>query len=243
MEVSLLSVVYLNVILGCFGTNYHWADLKHYQPYIVLFTAVLNGFVMLNVNASPKNGHAVMRRQLWRTCCVAVFGVLLNYVHAEMFVDFHIDDPEVNSVLSFLYLFLFALARYLGNRNVTVYVHVLFLFVPFRRVWQVSLYGYCALITSAIYLLFKRYPADVLCRTPVLFYPLIDWFAYLRVDNYLVLAGVLQLYVDFFLAMLPLTEAREKLVRAVRREREHVEALLESDPAGATESEEQVAQV
>lgn len=227
MEVPVWSIIFLNLVLGCFGTYYHHEPAKLYQPYILLSTAVLNGFVMLNVNASPKNGNAVMRRQLWRTCCVAIFGALLNYVHAEMFVNFHIDDEDVNSILSFVYLVLFALARYLGNRNFTVYVHVLFLFVPFKRVWQVSLYGYCALVTSAIYLLFKRYPADVLCRTSVLFYPLIDWFVYLRIDNYLVLLGALQLYIDFFLAMLPLSEATERLVQAIRAERENVDKLIE----------------
>jgi len=227
MDVPVLSIVFLNVVLGCFGTYYHHESAKLFQPYILLSTAVLNGFVMLNVNASPKNGNAVMRRQLWRTCCVAVFGALLNYVHAEMFVNFHIDDEDVNSILSFVYLLLFALSRYFGNRNLTVYVHVLFLFVPFKRVWQVSLYGYCALVTSAIYFLFKRYPADVLCRTSVLFYPLIDWFVYLRIDNYLVLVGVIQLYIDFFLAMLPLSEATERLVKAIRVERENAKKLIE----------------
>ena len=231
MEIPVLSIIFLNAVLGCFGTYYHYEPAKPYQPFILLFTAVLTGFVMLNVNASPKNGNAVLRRQLWRTCCVAIFGALVNYVHAEMFVDFHIDDPDLNSVLSFVYLAAFALSRYLGTRQWTVCVHVLFLFVPFQRVWQVSLYGYCALVTSAIYLLFKHYPADVLCRTSVLFYPLIDWFAYLRIDNYLILLGGLQLYIDFFLAMLPLSEATERLVQAIREERKNAERLIERTDA------------
>lgn len=232
--------LYMYAVVGAYGSLYHQASTRRFQPFILLATLVCNAAALAGFHHSPRNGKELIQRQIWRAVCIAVFGVLLNNVHTEMFRDFHINSPAANVGLSALYLGAFLFTRARAGAPYTAPVHVLYLFVPLRRVWQVNLYVYTLAVTGTVLMIFRRVEVRALCGNAILFRPLLDCFIYLRVNEFVSVLALAQITWDFYFRPRACNlREEENMVDRLQKERADALLILRRENSEAEDSRDQ----
>lgn len=221
--------LYLYVVASLFGGLYHNTNLRYYQPYLVMVFLLINTLVYF-VYDTKKLIKTVIHRHVWKTVTLSIYGILINNIHAEMFRDFHYTNMYINISMSALYICIILTFRYIyDNNNSMIYVHLVFLFLPLQRVWQVNLYVYVIFTTLSIILMFQRVLVSDLKDKNMYIRPVIDYFMYLRVYDMFVVFGFLQLYLDYYRSRIPDIKAVEEIQRMINEERSNIGKCEEGD--------------
>lgn len=211
--------VYFYFIGSIFGVLYHNESLKLYQPYIVwVFTLINTG--VYNIHDTDKIIKHTIHRHIWRTVTVAIFGILFNNIHTEMFRDFHFESHGINMWVSLCYSFLLILFVYYFNMvGMGIIIHIIFGFFPLSRVWQINLYMYIVYTTLSIILMYRRLKVSSLKDPAYHILPVVKYFMYLRLHDFFILLGILQLYIEYYKSILPDIRERDELLKFLAEER------------------------
>jgi hypothetical protein len=212
--------LYLYVLSIVFGTLYHNTTLTLYQPYIILVFTLINTGVFYVHDTDVIIKHAV-HRHIWKTVTLSIFGIMMNNVHTEMMRDFHFTSDNVNLTVSAVYVILMWITtyyyEYIGGG---IILHLTFAFFPLMRVWQVNLYMYVVYTTLAVILMYRRIKVSSLHDISIHVNPVIKFFMYLRLHDYLVVLGVFQIYLEYYQSTLPEKRAVEHISHMIEVERQ-----------------------
>lgn len=208
--------VYFYSSVSTFGTIYHSQNYTIYQPFLCLALLLINTYVYFNINV--KN---VLHRHVWFTVILSVFGVIINNIQTEMFVNFHLASDFANIFYSMFYqLIIIFIAYRLNNDEYMLITHIIFAFIPFKRVWQVNLYCFLIFITISVIIMFSKCRSSALLNNKLHRKPLLKFFMYLRIHDYLVVLGVFQLFLDLYANYIPEIQAVDEIKKMVDEERQ-----------------------
>ena len=212
--------LYLYLLSTVFGALYHSSALTLYQPYVILVFTLINTLVF-NVHDTDIIIKHTVHRKIWQTVTLSIYGIMLNNVHTEMLRDFHFTSDGINLAMSSLYAILILIVtyyyEYIGGG---VIIHLIFLFFPLRRVWQVNLYMYVVYTTLGIILMYRRIKVSSLKDISIHINPVVKFFMYLRLHDFLVVIGAFQIYLEYYKSTLPEKQAVENIARVMEKERE-----------------------
>lgn len=218
--------VYLFAVASLFGGLYHNSHLYVYQPYVILVFLLLNT-VVFYFHESKTLIKTVIHAHVWKTVTFTIYGMLINNIHTEMLRDFHFANFPVNVSMSILYITLIFICRYLidSDRDI-IYVHIVFLFFPLQRVWQVNLYMFVVFTTMSIIIMFQRvYMKELTDKKKMIHMkPVIDYFMYIRIYDMLIFVGFIQLYMDYYKSILPEIRAVSEIEEIIEEEREFMKS-------------------
>jgi hypothetical protein len=157
---------------------------------------------------------------VWKTVTLSVFGVVVNSIHAELFSHFHLKGELVNFLISSVYLVsTLAMSYWFKNDRLILLSHIVFAFFPLRRVWQVNVYGFVILVTMCMIIMFSKCRTRSLLNSSLHIKPVLKFFAYLRIHDYLVLIGILQLFLELHVIYAPERDAVKKIKQMIEEER------------------------
>lgn len=211
--------LYLYVLSTIFGALYHNDALALYQPYLILIFTLINTGVFY-VHDTDRLIKHVVHRHIWKTVTLSIFGIMLNNVHSEMMRDFHFTSDGLNLAVSSVYaVVLSVVIYYFDYIGGGVIVHLIFAFFPLRRVWQVNLYMYVVYTTLAIILMYRRIRASSLGDPRIHVDPVVKFFMYLRLHDYLIVLGAVQIYIEYYQSTLPEVRAVQHISQVIERER------------------------
>ena len=214
--------VYFYFLGSVFGVLYHNESLKLYQPYIIWIFLLLNSSVY-NIHDTDKIIKHTIHRHIWRTVTVAIFGILLNNVHTEMFRDFHFESHNINMLVSLLYsVSLIVSVYYFNHVGIGFMMHIIFGFFPLSRVWQINLYMYIVYTTLSIILMYRRLRISSLKDPTYHIIPVIKYFMYLRLHDFFIILGIFQLYLEYYKSVMPEVHERNELLKLLEEERTKV---------------------
>lgn len=217
--VTYVPFIYIFILSSIFGTIYHNDKLVLYQPYIILVFILINS-VVYYITCEIRYFTNIIHTHVWRAVVVGMYGILVNNIHLELMVNFHIESKWTNSVVSFLYMVGVLVTRYVTkNKYYTTMVHIVFLFFPLARVWQVNLHMYVIYLCFSIVIVFSRIKVDDIKNGTLPLLPLIYYFMYLRVSNTFVVLGLLQLFFDVYTVKLEDYHAAHEISRLINEER------------------------
>ena len=221
--------VYLYCTASLFGGLYHTDSIRTYQPYLIMFFLLVNTMVYF-LHDTKQLVKTVVHRHVWKTVTLSIFGILINNIHTEMFIDFHFANWHVNVLVSGVYVISIFTCRYfLDDDTYMVYTHIIFLFFPLQRVWQVNLYIYVIFTTLSVILLFQRVMIRDLKDKKIHARPVIDYFMYLRIYDMFVIIGFFQLYFDYYKSRIPEIKAVEEIHRMINEDRNNMENYEEQE--------------
>lgn len=188
--------VYLLTMSTTFGSMYHGA-FSDFQPFVIIAFMLVNVLVFHHYDRMVRS---VIHEHVWRTCTLALFGILANNIHTEMLQEFHFVSDHVNRFVSLTYLVMVLYAHYYHESDIgTLSIHILFLLVPLRRVWQVNLYMYTIFVSLGIVIMFHRIRMSDLHDNRILHWrPVFRYFMYLRLHDSFIFFGPIQLYMDYY---------------------------------------------
>lgn len=222
--------LYMYVVASAFGSLYHNPSLVLYQPYVVLVFMLINSAVNFMHDRGGTAIKHTVHRHIWKTVTISIFGILMNNIHTEMFRDFHFSggSGNINLVVSAVYMTsMFITVYYFKNNSAAVMVHIVFAFFPLRRVWQVNLYMYIVYTTLAVILMYRRIRVSALDGPAVEIQvaPVIKFFMYLRLHDYLIVFGAVQIYLEYFQSVIPELEAVQHIseIMSIEREKRNVD--------------------
>lgn len=211
--------VYFYMMGTLFGMFYHNESIKLYQPYVIWVFTLINTIVYY-LHDTDKIVKHVIHRHIWKTVTVAIYGIMMNNVHTEMFRDFHFERHMVNSVLSFFYcVFLITSVYYFDYLGAAITIHIIFGFFPLSRVWQINLYMYIVYTTLSIILMYRRLKFSSLKDLTYHIRPVVNYFMYLRLHDMFIVVGFIQLYLEYYKSVLPDVKAREEMLKLLAEER------------------------
>lgn len=221
--------LYLYLLSTVFGALYHSTALVLYQPYLVLIFSLVNTGVFYIHDTDRIIKHTV-HRHIWKTVTLSIFGIMLNNVHMEMMRDFHFTSDGVNLVISSIYVFAIVLVtyyyEYMGG---AILIHLVFAFFPLRRVWQVNLYMYVVYTTLAIILMYRRIKVSSLHDVTIHINPVVKFFMYLRLHDYLIVLGAIQIYFEYYKSLLPEKRAVEHISHLIDVQRQAYRASQDDE--------------
>lgn len=200
-----LPFLYLYLISTAIGSVYHANDtqLVLYRPYTVLLFLLINTMVY-RYYKSKVIIRSLIHKLSWKCVTYAVYGILLNLVHEMVFHDHHFDRFHYNMGWSALYLILtLVFGYYAKSQEALTFLHLAFLFIPIKRVWQVNLHVFTLLISSSIYMMYSKIEKNTLGDTLLHRMPLIRYFPYLRVQDEFIWVGFVQLYIEYYQRYIP----------------------------------------
>lgn len=212
--------IYLYLCSTAIGMLYH-ADspaLVRARPYTVLSFLLLNVFVY-RFYKRTKLVRFALHRHFWKTCTLAFFGIIINNIHELMFRDFHFGDSRHNAGLSGVYLgLLLFLGYWIRSDTAVMYLNIAFLFFPIKRVWQVNLYIYVIYVTLAIFLTYSKCTPRSIIDDRLQFRPVLKFFPYLRLHDFFILVGILQLYIEYRRRYVPDQASSAEIERIIGEE-------------------------
>lgn len=225
--------IYLYFVSVVFGALYHNVALTLYQPYIVLVCTLINTGVFYIHDTDTIIKHAV-HRHIWKTVTLSIYGIMVNNIHLEMLRDFHFTSDNVNLIVSFVYATsILTMSYYFEYIGGGILIHLVFLFIPMQRVWQVNLYMYVVYTTLAIILMYRRIKVSSLNDLSIHVNPVVKFFMYLRLHDLFIVVGTLQIYIEYYKSTLPEKRALENIsktiegMRQLRRNGYEVQSLYE----------------
>jgi hypothetical protein len=221
--------IYLYICSTAIGTLYHseTPGLHSWRPYTVLAFLLLNVFVYRFYKKTTWVRFA-LHRHFWKACTLAFFGIIINNVHELMFRDFHFVEWRYNAGLSLAYIaLLLACGYWLRSDTAVMYLNIVFLFFPIKRDWQVNLYIYVLFVTVAIFLTYSRCTPRSLVASHIQYRPVLKFFPYLRVHDYFIWVGLVQLYVEYHRRYVPDAASVAEIERIIGEESDKV--LTETD--------------
>lgn len=211
--------IYFYFMGTMFGLFYHNESLKFYQPYVIWVFTLLNTFVYYLHDTDRIIKHTI-HRHIWKTVTVAIFGIMMNNIHTEMFRDFHFESSGINMFVSFLYsVSLLISVYYLDYLGLSITIHVVFGFFPLSRVWQVNLYMYIVYTTLSIILMYRRLRVSSLKDSTYHVRPVVNYFMYLRLHDFFIILGIIQLYLEYYQSVIPDLKARDEMLKFLEEER------------------------
>ena len=209
--------IYLYICSTAIGTLYHSEapGLHSWRPYTVQAFLLANVFVHRYYKKTPWVRFA-LHRHFWKACTLAFFGIIANNVHELMFRDFHFSEWRYNAGLSFAYIALLLIVGYwIRSDTGVLYLNIVFLFFPIKRDWQVNLYIYVLYVTVAIFLTYSRCTPRSLVESHIQFRPVLKFFPYLRVHDYFIWVGLIQLYVEYHRRYVPSAASVAEIERII----------------------------
>lgn len=192
-----LPFLYYFITTITYGSLYHYSPIIVFRPYMILTFFVINTLFFIKTKNKNiiKN---VLHYHLWQSVTTSLYGILLNNVHHELFINFHMIENVPNLSISILYIsIVIFIWNYMEDIFLLFCTHLIASFFPLKRVWLVNLYMYVLYTTFSIILLFRRCKRSTLMDKNVYKIPVFKYFCYLRVHEYSVLIGFFQLYVDY----------------------------------------------
>jgi len=218
--VTYVPFIYFFVVSSLFGVVYHHDGLQVYQPYTVLVVMLLNGWCYY-VTCVLCYFNNIIHKALWQSVIMGVGGILCNNIHLEMMSSFHIHGTGESLFISLIYIVMVFVTRYyLKNRYYTCGCHIIFLFFPLARVWQINLHMYVIYFSLSIVMVYNRIHVDELRSNHLVYIPLVDFFMYLRINDVLVILGFVQLYVDLYLSKMDDVANVEEISQIIEKDRE-----------------------
>lgn len=221
--------IYLYLCSTGMGTLYHSENtvLHSVRPYTVLSFLLLNIFVFRYYKSTIWVRFA-LHRHFWKACTLAFFGIIVNNVHELMFRDFHFTEYRYNMGLSTIYMVLLLVTGYwLRSDTAVMYLNIAFLFFPIKRVWQVNLYIYVLYVTVAIFLTYSKCTPRSIVADGIQFRPVLKFFPYLRVHDFFIWVGFIQLYIEYRRRYIPDAASVAEIERIIGEESSKV--LMETD--------------
>lgn len=220
-----LPFMYFLIFTVLYGSIYHNSQFTYFRPYLILTCGILNAYLRETVLRNRTVVRNILQSHVWMTVITSVFGVLLNNIHHELFSLYHLQDEILSIALSVIYVCMVSLFMYL-DMDSCVWFHVCALYVPFRRVWVVNLYMYVLFTCVSIILQYRRCKRSTLVDRKTYKRPILKYFGILRVHEYAVLLGFIQLYLDYRESVrIDLATEREitSLVEDAARTRERID--------------------
>lgn len=217
-----LPFIYLLLSSAFFGILYHNANLIPKRPYTVLVFFLFNTFVY-KYYPHKKLVRFSLQKHFWKTCSLAFYAILVNNIHELLFFQFHFKDVSFNLIFSFLYVFIMFISSYvLKSDSMTLYTNILFLFFPIKCVWQINLYVYTLYVTCAIFLTYSCCTPKSIIKNEIKLRPIIKFFPYLRIHDAFILAGLLQLFIEYKWRYIPDQASADEIERILQEEMEKV---------------------
>jgi len=208
-----LPFIYLYILSGTIGTIYHASNpiLIQYRPYTVLIFVIINTIVY-RFYKSKYIIRSVIHKITWKAACFVIFGILANLTHEMVFEDHHFVSYNHNVSWSILYLiFTFLAGYYFRSTDMLHILHLLFFLVPIKRVWEINLNVFTMLVSISLYMIYSKIGPQNVSNNNLVSLPLIRYFTYLRIQDELILIGVLQLYIEYYQRYLPDMQAAKDI--------------------------------
>lgn len=223
-----LPFVYFVFTSFTFGAIYHSKALEKHKPFVILATFLLNTFCFMfyrNSNIASFKIH----QQFWKAATMCLFGILLANLNELLFKEFEIIETGYNILISLFYLTLLLISTYVTKSDSHgVYINVLFLFFPLKRVWQVNLYVYVILTISMIVITYSKCTPRSIVEQTLYLRPLIRFFVYLRIHEFFILFGFVQLLIEYQQRYVP-SEASITEIESILAETKDVVEKISTD--------------
>lgn len=199
---------------------YHYTNES---PFVLNSLILLNTYLLYE---HPYHSNSLrLHNHLWKASCLIVYGVLFNEILTKLFENYYMTSELTNVVASALYclvVFKFAYfheSNYLydvskrdsgqqssSNHSSSVedsskwllFAHVYFGYLPFRQMHQINIHVfvlYC--IIHFVMLYHSLGKTKVMMQKHFYRMPLNLFFMYLRVQEWFLVVGVLQLYMEY----------------------------------------------
>lgn len=202
---------------------HHNEKSKNYKPYLILMYLLLNTAVQFYFKTDHliKN---VIHKHVWKTITLGIYGIIFNATHEVIFEDFNIDKVHINYIVSLLYITsMFINGYYFKKNSFLIYTHIIALFFPIDRTWQINLYLYIIYMSVCIFIMFSKCSEESLMNDDLYRNPVIKFFVYLRINDLFVLLGIIQLYLEYYALFIPELQAIEEIEHIMEVQRRKVE--------------------
>lgn len=207
---------YFLVMTYIIGLCYHHPTLTHYKPYTILTAVVLNTLVYMNCNTKLLIHH-VLHIHIWKTTVISLYGISLYYLQLLTFQDFTFDSDLINISTSIVYIFSIWSAIYLEKSNYSLTtIHLIFAFFPLHQGWMINSYCFLVYTTCGVILQYANCTLNDMLDNKKYMYmmPIIKYYQYLRVDDYTVWLGIMQLLWEHVVfTVIPEAKAMEEVQR------------------------------
>lgn len=220
--------IYLLIISTLFVTWYHNEHTVQMRPYMILTLALLNTTVFKFHNTTAIVKFA-LHKHFWKTCTFAVYSILINTIHETMFSDFHYDEFVWHAILSTVYIVGTGFIMKFASSTKIIMWHGLFLYVPIKRVWQLNIYSYILYVTASTFLLYSNITPRSIINKNVYMKPVLSYFMYLRVQEYFIWMGLVQLYFEYRYRYVHDVASQQELEKIIEEETSRVLKELEED--------------
>lgn len=208
-----LPFIYLYIftlfIVNIYHCEYIFFDI--FRPYLMIFFINLNTLVyrIYKKKLYLKNS---LHRNVYESISISIYGILFNLIHEMIFQKHLLLNDIDNIIFSLIYIFLnFVLGYYFKSSESLLYLHLLFLLIPIRRIWRLNIYIYVILITLSTYLLYSKIKTSDIKKKININLPILRYFIYLRIHNELIVLGFFQIYLEYYLSFLPFIKASSEI--------------------------------
>lgn len=215
---------YLFIISTLFATLFHHAgSWRHYRPFTLLTFTLINTFVQFFFKTQSLV-KSIIHKHVWKTVTLSVYGVLFNSTHEMIFEKFHFSQTHINYTVSTLYAFsvLFC-AYYLKKDSFVVYCHIIALYFPIARVWQINMYIYVIYVACCIFIMFSKCSQESIINGDIYRNPVIKFFMYLRLNDAFMVLGIIQLYIEYYSLYIPEINAISEIEIMINEQQEKLQ--------------------
>lgn len=210
---------YLFISSTLFGALFHHSgSWKHYRPFIVLSFTLLNTFVQFYFKTQSLV-KSIIHKHVWKTVTLGVYGILFNSVHEMIFEKFHFEQTHVNITVSTIYaLSVFICAYYFKKNSLVIYCHIIALYFPIARLWQINLYIYVIYLAACIFIMFSKCSQESIISGDIYRNPVIKFFMYLRLNDVFMILGIAQLYIEYYTLHIPELDAISEIEHMIEEQ-------------------------
>ena len=222
---------YLFIISTVFAALFHSPGiLNTYRPFTVLTFILINTTIQFYFTPQilVKN---IIHKHVWKTVTLGVYGILFNSIHEMIFEKFHFASTHVNYTVSFFYILVVFVCGYYYNENRwIIYTHIIALYFPIARVWQINMYVYVLYIAASIFIMFSKCSNESLMNDNLYRNPVVRYFLYLRINDSFIFLGIFQLYIEYYSMHIPEMKALDELEKIfIEQRKKYSEKRFDTD--------------
>jgi hypothetical protein len=204
--------VYLFMSSTLFGIAFHHAgSMRDFRPYTLFIFLLLNTSLQFYFKTERLIKNEI-HRHVWKTVTLAFYGILFNSAHEIIFEKFNLENYHLNIGVCLIYLMSVFVSGYYFQRNsYVVYCHIIALFFPIYRIWEINLHIYVVYVSLSIFIMFSKCSDESLMNPDLYMGPVIKFFIYLRINDSMIFFGIIQLYLEYYQLVIPELKALDEI--------------------------------
>ena len=203
--------IYLVLVTTLYGPLYH--SFPRGRPYFIVVLLLIN----MRVYRFYKNKTLVrniVNHHTWRTMTISTFGILFQSVHEDIFENHMEEKMKEGIILSLIYLLLIVVGHHVPSiptNDFLLYTHIVYLFLPIKKVWEINYYVYAFMVIMQTLALFCNITKQELLDNSIYTKPIMTSFQYLMMPDIALLAAIPHLYIIYYNIYLPEIRASREI--------------------------------